>query len=189
MSAVSNVQTSGRMNERNLFLLWLLVNVITLAIGWTNLPAMAIMGAIAAVGQWIILRWSLGITWPWLILGPVSWFYSIYGGTILGSVFLPLAGYDYNSPFYAFLSALIPGTLIGLCGFLLFRKHLPMASRWILIHTFAFAVASIISPYASDMAGRIPTAVELIRGLAAALLYSAITGVALVFLRKQASSI
>jgi hypothetical protein len=183
MSTLSNNQTSTRINERIFFLSWLLVNILTLTLGWTNFPFMAIMGAVAAFGQCIILRWFLGIGWPSVVIAPIVWFYLIYGGTILGSIFAPLAGWNYQSPIYLFPSALIPGALIGLYEFLLFRKHLQLASRWIVIHAFTFVVASVISPYAADMAGAFPTTFALVRGFAATIFYSSVTGAALIWLR------
>jgi hypothetical protein len=184
----SNIQTFKAISDRNLLILWLLVNIVTLTLGWTNLVTFAIMGAVAAGGQWIILRWALGISWPWIIIGPIVWFYSLYGSPVLGALFLPLVGGEFSSHFYPFLVALIPGILIGFCEFLLFRRRLHSAALWIPIHAFALAASVTISPFALDMSWQMPTAFTLIRGLISTLCYSILTSAALVLLRHKSLS-
>ena len=122
-----NGQPDRPIDERKVLVIWLLFNVFSLSLGWSRLDMLASMGVVTALGQWMILQWILGLTWPWVILGPIVWFYFLYGSPVLAGVFYPLLGIDYGSWPLPWLPALIAGLLIGLCEAILLRARLQAA--------------------------------------------------------------
>jgi hypothetical protein len=172
-------------NEWIFLTLWVLVHVFILTIGYVKPDWFPITVAVIPMGQWVVLRWAFKLTWPWLILGPITWLYSIFYGPFLGQLFLPRGALaEVESPFVTAYLFLVPGILIGFCNYILFKKRLYRA-RWLIpVHALALSGAVLIDSFPVSVTWRYVRVLP-VQGLVAALFYSVVTGTALIWIRRS----
>lgn len=126
---------------------WLSVTVVGFlaSLCWVEVGERADMGSVegaiggVAIGlaQWFVLRQQFSQALWWVLANALSW--SLIGGSSLGAVgwVAPSSTYIPLRAIYGTLNGALVGALIGVAQWLVFRKQVDRAWRWI--------VASIVS--------------------------------------------
>ncbi len=143
-------------------------------------------GGALIVGQWFIFRKNFGAGFGSFMLNGVAW----YGGLFISVAFALDRTRIYKNDvflFLAILSLLSGGFFIGLMQWLIVRRYLLRAWRWIPVTTIGYA-GSILIGFAGDhiLAKRILFRPDfLLTGLISSTIFATITGLMLVRMLEQ----